>query len=364
MNTQSMGVSRPLSVARTFTFSSREQMVSVLGPSDSSIALIESNFPSVSVRPRDVEVIVTGPSEPVAITVRLLSELSRMVSQGMTLTSDTVGRVINMLNAEVSQPAMAMSQNILSSRGKSIRPKTINQKNYVDSIDENTVVFGIGPAGTGKTYLAMAKAVQALQAKEVNRIILTRPAVEAGERLGFLPGSLHEKIDPYLRPLYDALHDMMDPESIPKLMEAGTIEVAPLAYMRGRTLNDAFIILDEAQNTTVEQMKMFLTRLGFGAKMIITGDVTQIDLPNGQASGLKQVRSILEGVEDISFSILEAEDVVRHSLVSEIVTAYDRWDEDKTAMERKRNRKVKRQTIEAAAEKLLEKSGIDVGEQQ
>ncbi|WP_346845439.1 PhoH family protein [uncultured Rothia sp.] len=359
-----MGVSRPLSVARTFTFSSREQMVSVLGPSDSSIALIESNFPSVSVRPRDVEVIVTGPSEPVAITVRLLSELSRMVSQGMTLTSDTVGRVINMLNAEVSQPAMAMSQNILSSRGKSIRPKTINQKNYVDSIDENTVVFGIGPAGTGKTYLAMAKAVQALQAKEVNRIILTRPAVEAGERLGFLPGSLHEKIDPYLRPLYDALHDMMDPESIPKLMEAGTIEVAPLAYMRGRTLNDAFIILDEAQNTTVEQMKMFLTRLGFGAKMIITGDVTQIDLPNGQASGLKQVRSILEGVEDISFSILEAEDVVRHSLVSEIVTAYDRWDEDKTAMERKRNRKVKRQTIEAAAEKLLEKSGIDVGEQQ
>ncbi len=364
MNTQAMGVSRPLSVARTFTFSSREQMVSVLGPSDSSIALIESNFPSVSVRPRDVEVIVTGPSEPVAITVRLLSELSRMVSQGMTLTSDTVGRVINMLNAEVSQPAMAMSQNILSSRGKSIRPKTINQKNYVDSIDENTVVFGIGPAGTGKTYLAMAKAVQALQAKEVNRIILTRPAVEAGERLGFLPGSLHEKIDPYLRPLYDALHDMMDPESIPKLMEAGTIEVAPLAYMRGRTLNDAFIILDEAQNTTVEQMKMFLTRLGFGAKMIITGDVTQIDLPNGQASGLKQVRSILEGVEDISFSILEAEDVVRHSLVSEIVTAYDRWDEDKTAMERKRNRKVKRQTIEAAAEKLLEKSGIDVGEQQ
>lgn len=364
MNTQAMGVSRPLSVARTFTFSSSEQMVSVLGPSDSSIALIESNFPSVSVRPRDVEVIVTGPSEPVAITVRLLSELSRMVSQGMTLTSDTVGRVINMLNAEVSQPAMAMSQNILSSRGKSIRPKTINQKNYVDSIDENTVVFGIGPAGTGKTYLAMAKAVQALQAKEVNRIILTRPAVEAGERLGFLPGSLHEKIDPYLRPLYDALHDMMDPESIPKLMEAGTIEVAPLAYMRGRTLNDAFIILDEAQNTTVEQMKMFLTRLGFGAKMIITGDVTQIDLPNGQASGLKQVRSILEGVEDISFSILEAEDVVRHSLVSEIVTAYDRWDEDKTAMERKRNRKVKRQTIEAAAEKLLEKSGIDVGEQQ
>lgn len=363
MNSQNSGATRPLSVARTFTFSSREQMVTVLGPSDSSISLIESNFPSVTVRPRDVEVVVTGPSELVGATIRLLSELARLASQGVSLGQETVSRVITMLNSELAQPAAAMSQNILSSRGKSIRPKTINQKNYIDSIDDHTVVFGIGPAGTGKTYLAMAKAVHALQAKEVNRIILTRPAVEAGERLGFLPGSLNEKIDPYLRPLYDALHDMMDPESIPKLMEAGTIEVAPLAYMRGRTLNDAFIILDEAQNTTVEQMKMFLTRLGFGAKMVITGDVTQIDLPNGQASGLKQVRNILQDVEDISFCLLEATDVVRHSLVSDIVSAYDRWDEDKTAMERKRNRKVKRQTIEAAAEKLLEKSGIDVGDQ-
>lgn len=362
MTTTVSGVSRPLSVARTFTFSSRATMVAVMGPSDSSITLIESNFPTVTLRPKDLDVVVTGPSEAVATIIRLLSELSRLAQQGMSISVDTVSRVISMLTAELAHPASAISQNILSSRGKNIRPKTTNQKKYVDAIDDHTVVFGIGPAGTGKTYLAMAKAVQALQAKEVSRIILTRPAVEAGERLGYLPGSLNDKIDPYLRPLYDALHDMMDPESIPRLMEAGTIEVAPLAYMRGRTLNDSFIVLDEAQNTTAEQMKMFLTRLGFGSKMVITGDITQVDLPNGQASGLKQVRQILEGVEDISFSLLESTDVVRHSLVSNIVSAYDRWDEDKTAMERKRKRKVKRQTIEAAAERLLEKNGIEAGE--
>src|SRR6185312_13523929 len=227
------------------------------------------------------------------------------------------------------RPADVLTMNIVSNRGRTIRPKTLNQKHYVDAIDKHTVVFGIGPAGTGKTYLAMAKAVQALQAKQVNRIILTRPAVEAGERLGFLPGTLNDKIDPYLRPLYDALHDMMDPESIPRLMAAGTIEVAPLAYMRGRTLNDAFIILDEAQNTTPEQMKMFLTRLGFGSKMVVTGDVTQIDLPGGTSSGLKIVSEILNGVEDVSFSQLDATDVVRHRLVSDIVTAYSRWDESR-----------------------------------
>jgi phosphate starvation-inducible PhoH-like protein len=190
-------------------------------------------------------------------------------------------------------------------------------------------VFGIGPAGTGKTYLAMAKAVRALQDKKVNRIILTRPAVEAGERLGFLPGTLYEKIDPYLRPLYDALHDMVDPDSIPRLMAAGTIEVAPLAYMRGRTLNDSFIILDEAQNTSPEQMKMFLTRLGFGSKVVVTGDVTQVDLPNGQLSGLRVVQDILEGVEDIHFSRLDSRDVVRHKLVTDIVDAYNRYDESR-----------------------------------
>jgi phosphate starvation-inducible PhoH-like protein len=224
------------------------------------------------------------------------------------------------------RPADVLTLNILSNRGRTIRPKTLNQKRYVDAIDEHTIVFGIGPAGTGKTYLAMAKAVQALQAKRVNRIILTRPAVEAGERLGFLPGTLTEKIDPYLRPLYDALHDMIDPESIPRLMAAGTIEVAPLAYMRGRSLNDAFIILDEAQNTSPEQMKMFLTRLGFGAKMVVTGDVTQVDLPSGTQSGLRIVRHILEGIEDVHFSELTSSDVVRHRLVSEIVDAYGRWD--------------------------------------
>jgi phosphate starvation-inducible PhoH-like protein len=223
-------------------------------------------------------------------------------------------------------PAEVLTQNILSSRGRTIRPKTLNQKRYVDAIDKHTIVFGIGPAGTGKTYLAMAKAVQALQSKQVNRIILTRPAVEAGERLGFLPGTLYEKIDPYLRPLYDALHDMLDPDSIPRLMAAGTIEVAPLAYMRGRTLNDAFIILDEAQNTSPEQMKMFLTRLGFDSKIVITGDVTQVDLPDGTKSGLRQVQDILEGVDDVHFSRLSSHDVVRHKLVGRIVDAYEKYD--------------------------------------
>ena len=230
-----------------------------------------------------------------------------------------------MIQKEVS-PAQMLSQSILSSRGKNIRPKTVNQKNYVDAIDQNTIVFGIGPAGTGKTYLAMAKAVQALHRKEVSRIILTRPAVEAGERLGFLPGTLSDKIDPYLRPLFDALHDMLDPETVPKLMATGTIEVAPLAYMRGRTLNDSFIILDEAQNTTPEQMKMFLTRLGFNSKMIVTGDVTQIDLPGGN-SGLKIAKEILSDVTDMKFCVLDSTDVVRHSLVGKIVDAYSKFEE-------------------------------------
>jgi phosphate starvation-inducible PhoH-like protein len=232
-----------------------------------------------------------------------------------------------MLRTETTErPADVLSLNILSNRGRSIRPKTLNQKRYVDSIDKHTITFGIGPAGTGKTYLAMAKAVQALQAKLVNRIILTRPAVEAGERLGFLPGTLSEKIDPYLRPLYDALHDMVDPESIPKLLAAGTIEVAPLAFMRGRSLNDSFIILDEAQNTSPEQMKMFLTRLGFGSKIVVTGDVTQVDLPSGVKSGLRVVEGILGEIEDVSFQRLTAHDVVRHKLVGKIVAAYDDFD--------------------------------------
>src|SRR3954449_2460406 len=251
----------------------------------------------------------------------------RRIWAGQALSRDAVERSVTMLRQQTTErPADVLTLNILSRRGKTIRPKTLNQKRYVDAIDSHTVIFGIGPAGTGKTYLGMAKAVQALQAKQVTRIILTRPAVEAGERLGFLPGTLSEKIDPYLRPLYDALHDMIDPDSIPRLIAAGTIEVAPLAYMRGRSLNDAFIILDEAQNTSPEQMKMFLTRLGFGAKMVVTGDVTQVDLPAGTQSGLRIVRSILEGIEDVHFAELTSSDVVRHRLVSEIVDAYSRWD--------------------------------------
>jgi len=250
-----------------------------------------------------------------------------MLSGGAELSPSVVERIITMLHRKSGvRPAEVLSLDILSSRGRTIRPKTLNQKRYVDAIDEHTIVFCIGPAGTGKTYLAMAKAVKALQAKEVNRIILTRPAVEAGERLGFLPGTLYEKIDPYLRPLYDALHDMLDPDSIPRLMSAGTIEVAPLAYMRGRTLNDSFIILDEAQNTSAEQMKMFLTRLGFGSRMVVTGDITQVDLPVGQASGLRLVQEILEGVEDIQFIRLTSHDVVRHRLVGDIVNAYAAYE--------------------------------------
>jgi phosphate starvation-inducible PhoH-like protein len=237
----------------------------------------------------------------------------------------------------VDHPAEVLSLNIVSNRGRTIRPKTANQKRYVDAIEEHTITFGIGPAGTGKTYLAMAKAVAALQAKKVNRIILTRPAVEAGEHLGFLPGTLSEKIDPYLRPLFDALHDMIDAETIPRLMQSGVIEVAPLAYMRGRTLNDSFIILDEAQNTTPEQMKMFLTRLGFGSKMVITGDVTQVDLPNGANSGLRIIRNILQDIEDIEFMDLTAEDVVRHRLIGDIVKAYAKFDEAKQSIRPIRN---------------------------
>ncbi len=302
-------------------------MVLLLGPGDEVLRSVERSFPEVDVHVRGNEISLTGPRGEVALLDRLVDELLRVIASGQQLSPDAVRRAVGMLRQQTGErPADVLTLNILSNRGRTIRPKTLNQKRYVDAIDRYTIVFGIGPAGTGKTYLAMAKAVQALQAKQVSRIILTRPAVEAGERLGFLPGTLSEKIDPYLRPLYDALHDMMDPESIPRLMAAGTIEVAPLAYMRGRTLNDAFIILDEAQNTSPEQMKMFLTRLGFGAKMVVTGDVTQVDLPSGTQSGLRVVREILEGVEDVHFAQLNSHDVVRHRLVSDIVDAYGRWD--------------------------------------
>jgi phosphate starvation-inducible PhoH-like protein len=311
----------------TVTIPTDVSMVSLIGPRDELLKTLERAFPKVEIHVRGNEFHLAGPSAEIALVERTLDELLVVLDAGQPLNRDAVERSIQMLRAQTAErPADVLTMNIVSNRGRTIRPKTLNQKRYVEAIDEHTVVFGIGPAGTGKTYLAMAKAVAALQAKQVNRIILTRPAVEAGERLGFLPGSLNDKIDPYLRPLYDALHDMVDPDSIPRLMAAGTIEVAPLAYMRGRTLNSAFIILDEAQNTTPEQMKMFLTRLGFGSKMVVTGDVTQVDLPGGDKSGLKVVREILADVEDIHFAELTAVDVVRHRLVGAIVDAYGIWD--------------------------------------
>jgi phosphate starvation-inducible PhoH-like protein len=301
-------------------------MVSVLGPGDEHLRLIEESF-DADIHVRGNQITLHGDPGEIALAERLLDELVTIIRTGQGVTTETVERVISMLRAETQErPAEVLSLNILSNRGRTIRPKTLNQKRYVDSIDRHTITFSIGPAGTGKTYLAMAKAVQGLQSKQYNRIILTRPAVEAGERLGFLPGTLSEKIDPYLRPLYDALHDMLDPDSIPKLLAAGTIEVAPLAYMRGRSLNDSFIILDEAQNTSPEQMKMFLTRLGFGSKIVVTGDVTQVDLPSGVKSGLRVVEEILDGVQDISFNRLTSHDVVRHKLVGKIVAAYDDFD--------------------------------------
>ena len=280
---------------------------------------------SADLHVRGGQITLTGDPETVAAADEVLTELITIIRTGQGLTEETVERVIGLTAGEV-KPSEILTTDIISARGRTVRPKTLNQKRYVDAIDRHTVVFGIGPAGTGKTYLAMAKAVQALQAKQVSRIILTRPAIEAGERLGFLPGTLSDKIDPYLRPLYDALHDMVEAESVPKLLTSGTIEVAPLAYMRGRTLNDAFIILDEAQNTSSEQMKMFLTRLGFGSKVVVTGDITQIDLPGGVRSGLRQVTQILDGLEDIAFCTLTSRDVVRHRLVGKIVAAYDSYD--------------------------------------
>ena len=310
--------------SRVVTVPASIDMVTLLGPRDVFLRVLEEQL-EADLHVRGSQVTVTGTPDAVASAVEILTELITIIRTGQGLTEETVERVIG-LAADDLKPSEILTSDIISARGRTVRPKTLNQKRYVDAIDRHTVVFGIGPAGTGKTYLAMAKAVQALQTKQVSRIILTRPAIEAGERLGFLPGTLNDKIDPYVRPLYDALHDMVDADSVPKLLTSGTIEVAPLAYMRGRTLNDAFIILDEAQNTSSEQMKMFLTRLGFGSKVVVTGDITQIDLPGGVRSGLRQVTQILDGVEDIAFCTLTARDVVRHRLVGRIVAAYDSYD--------------------------------------
>jgi phosphate starvation-inducible PhoH-like protein len=313
-------------VVSRMTVPPNQSMLSLLGSGDQVLKTVERLIAS-DVHVRGNEITLTGSAADNALAVLLFEQLLALLGKGEPLTDDAVERSLAMIKGgEDVKPAEVLTLNILSNRGRTIRPKTVNQKRYVEAIDRHTIVFGIGPAGTGKTYLAMAKAVQALQAKQVNRIILTRPAVEAGERLGFLPGTLYDKIDPYLRPLYDALHDMLDPDSIPRLISAGTIEVAPLAYMRGRTLNDAFIILDEAQNTSAEQMKMFLTRLGFGSQIVVTGDVTQVDLPSGTTSGLRIVREILEGIDDVHFAQLTSGDVVRHKLVGRIVDAYAQYD--------------------------------------
>ena len=303
----------------------------VLGSADDNLRVLNNRL-DADLFARGNVVTITGPDYEVARAVKILDELEAIARRGHAVSTDTVKHTMDMVAVEAPQSvSAALAADIVKRRGKAVRPKTVGQSEYVQAIDDNTVVFGIGPAGSGKTYLAVAKAVQALQTKQVSRIILTRPAVEAGEKLGFLPGTLNDKIDPYLRPLYDALRDMLDPEMIPKLMEAGIIEVAPLAYMRGRTLNDAFVILDEAQNTTPAQMKMFLTRLGFGSKIVVTGDVSQVDLPHGQVSGLRIVRRILRNVEDIHFADLGSKDVVRHQLVGRIVNAYETFDNKKAA---------------------------------
>ena len=306
-------------------------MTRLLGQGDALLRIIEDSFES-DIDVRGNQITISGQSGDSQTVSSLFAEMIQLVEHGEQLTSETLERSIELVKHGEVSPTALHGDVILTHKGKTIRPKTAGQKRYVDAIRTNTVTFGIGPAGTGKTYLAMAMAVEALKHKEVGRIILTRPAVEAGESLGFLPGTLTEKVDPYLRPLYDALFDMMDAEKSTQLTDRGVIEIAPLAYMRGRTLNDSFVILDEAQNTSPEQMKMFLTRLGFGSKIVITGDVTQVDIPKG-SSGLRQIRGILGGIPDIEFIDLTGKDVVRHKLVQRIVNAYALHDEAQTAAE-------------------------------
>lgn len=301
-------------------------MIRVLGVHDRVLGQVEREFPDVTIHARGNRITIEGERGRAEQALGVVNDLISLARTGVDVGTSEVTQTARIAREGDGVAADILSQPIVSRNGRTIRPKTIGQKRYVDSIDRNTIVFGIGPAGTGKTYLAMAKAVAALERKEVDRIILTRPAVEAGERLGFLPGTLSEKIDPYLRPLFDALHEMMNPELVPKLLASGTVEVAPLAYMRGRTLNNSFIVLDEAQNTTPEQMKMFRTRLGFDSKMVITGDITQVDVPGGH-SGLRRVVDILDGIEGIHFERLGAADIVRHRLVSDIVDAYAKHDQ-------------------------------------
>ena len=310
--------------------------VVLFGTSDRVLRALENGFPQVRFTLLGRTLSMIGPEGIVDMAAQLVEELIELARDGHSLDADGVEQAIALLMTASSTDERP--QEIWRSRGRSIRPQSAGQKAYVEAIQRSTVVFGLGPAGTGKTYLAMAQAVSSLLSGQVRRIVLTRPAVEAGENLGFLPGTLTDKIDPYLRPLYDALGDMMDPDALPKLMASGAVEVAPLAYMRGRTLNDSFIILDEAQNTTLAQMKMFLTRLGFNSKVVVTGDASQIDLAGERSSGLLVIEDILTGIDDIEFCHLTSADVVRHRLVGQIIDAYERWDESMASLKARRDR--------------------------
>ncbi len=319
-------MTNPTATDTRLRVSSNHLMVELLGERDAFLRQVERAFPETRIVARGNEIRIGGDARDVERARTVLEELLILVQEGQRLDEDRVGRVIAMVRDEVPQPSGVFTESIVVGRGRHVRPKTLGQKRYVDALRENTLVFGIGPAGTGKTYLAMACAVEALVGGSVRRIVLSRPAVEAGERLGFLPGDLAAKVDPYLRPLYDALYEMLGPDQTTHLLEQGTIEIAPLAYMRGRTLNDAFIVLDEAQNTTPEQMKMFLTRLGFNSKMVVTGDVTQVDLEAGRGSGLRIIGDVLGDVPGIAFVELTGDDVVRHRIVAAIVEAYRRYE--------------------------------------
>lgn len=306
---------------------SNHLMLELVGERDVHLRALEEAYPDVRLVARGNEFMISG--EQAAEVRTVLEELLILVQEGQSLDGDRVKRVIRMVEEDVPSPSGVLTEGVPVGRGKIVRAKTAGQSRYITAIRDNTLIFSVGPAGTGKTYLAMAAAIELLKNGAVSRILLTRPAVEAGERLGFLPGDLAAKIDPYLRPLYDALYEMLGPEETGKLMERGTIEIAPLAYMRGRTLNDACVILDEAQNTSPEQMKMFLTRLGFNSKMIITGDITQVDLPTGKGSGLRIARQVLRGIPGVAFAELTSRDVVRHRIVAAIVDAYQRYEDDR-----------------------------------
>lgn len=313
---------------QTINVDRMEHAVNLFGSFDENMKLIEKQY-GVDVINRGSDIKISGEPENVATAVRAIGGLLALINKGEALSEQNVRYVMTLVNEGHEDKLVSMQRDVIciTAKGKPLKPKTLGQKTYVEAIRKNTIALGIGPAGTGKTYLAVAMAVNAFRAKEVNRIILTRPAVEAGEKLGFLPGDLQQKVDPYLRPLYDGLFDMLGAENFQKYQERGNIEVAPLAYMRGRTLDDSFIILDEAQNTTQEQMKMFLTRLGFNSKMVITGDITQIDLPEGKKSGLIKAAKILKNIDDIETVYLNEKDVVRHKLVQDIVKAYEKSEE-------------------------------------